>query len=149
MQEEKVQSPTISFLGIDISKDKVDICLLIDDKSTHKIYRNNDIGWKELSKYLSNKKVTPHICMEATGMYHLGIATYLFNEGYTISVVNPFKIKSFKNAKLLRNKTDSYDAYAIAEYCKLYNPREWKPDSKEKIELRDLYGTVKLMEMWV
>ena len=139
MQKEKIQSSTISFLGIDISKDKIDVCLLIDDKDIHKIYQNNDIGWKELSKYLSNKKVAPHICMEATVVYHLGVATYLFNEGYIISVLNPFKIKSFKNAKLLRNKTDSYDAYAIAEYCKLYTPREWKPDSKEKRELRDLY----------
>ncbi len=54
-------------------------------------------------------------------------------------IVNPFKMKSSKNTRLLRNKTDSHDVYAIAEYCKMYNPRTWQPDSKEKSEPKNLY----------
>ena len=139
MNKEEIQDFTTSYVGVDISKDKIDICLLVGDKGVHKIYKNNKVGWESLIKLLVNKKLIPFICMEATGKYHLGLATYMYNHGYKVSVVNPFKIKSFRNTKLLRNKTDSYDAYAIADYCKLYNPREWKPDSKEKTELRDLY----------
>jgi transposase len=142
MNKKRILKVDNSYLGIDISKDKIDICLLLEEKSYHKKYKNNEQGYKELSKYLSTKKVVPHVCMEATGKYHLGIATHLYNEEYTVSVVNPFKIKSFRNTRLLRNKTDSYDAYAIAEYCKLYNPREWQPDSEEKAELKDLYRTL-------
>ena len=139
MNKDKTQNKDNSFVGIDVSKDKIDICLFINDTANHKIYKNNAEGFKELEKYLSNKKVSPHICMEATGKYHLGIATYMNSKGYKVSVVNPFKIKSFRSTKLLRSKTDSYDAYAIAEYCKLYEPREWHPDSIEKAELKDLY----------
>ena len=139
MNKEEIQDLTISYVGVDISKDKIDVCLLIGDNGIHKIYKNNVFGWGLLLKLFINKKLIPSICMEATGKYHLGLATYMYNQGYKVSVVNPFKIKSFRNTKLLRNKTDSYDAYAIADYCRLYAPREWKPDSKEKTELRDLY----------
>ena len=114
MNKEEIQDLTTSYVGVDILKDKVEICLLVGDKGAHKIYKNNKVGWD------FNKKLMPFVCMEATGKYHLGLATYMYNHGYKVSVVNPFKIKSFRNTKLLRNKTDSYDAYAIADYCKLY-----------------------------
>lgn len=139
MNKDKTQNKNNSFVGVDISKDKIDVCLLLNDDTSHKLYKNSEEGFKELEKYLSNKKVRPHICMEATGKCHLGVATYMNSKGYKVSVVNPFKIKSFRSTKLLRNKTDSYDAYAIAEYCELYEPREWHADSKEKAELKDLY----------
>ena len=132
-----IQSP--SYLGIDISKEKIDICLLFKGKSYYKVYTNNKDGHEKLTKYLTNKAVNPHVCMEATGRYHLGVATYLYNKDFKISIANPFKIKSFKNTKLLRNKTDSYDANVIAEYCRMYNPRNWVPDNKKRIELRSLY----------
>ena len=139
MNKKETQDLTTSYVGVDISKDKIDVCLLVGDNNIHKIYKNNEVGWELLIKLLTNKKLIPAICMEAIGKYHLGLATHMYNKGYKVSIVNPFKIKSFRNTKLLRNKTDSYDAYAIADYCKLYNPRQWKPDSNEKMQLRDLY----------
>ena len=132
-----MQAP--SYLGIDVSKDKIDICLLYKGKSHYKIYTNDKEGYEKLAKYLANKVVSPHVCMEATGKYHLGVSIYLHNKGYKVSIINPFKISSFMKTKLTRNKTDSYDANIIAEYCRIYSPREWHPDNKEKVELKNLY----------
>ena len=78
----------------------------------------------------------------ATDKHHIKIATFLHETEYRVSIVNPYKISSFKNTNLVRNKTDSYDAILIAEYCKMYNTKEWKPNSKVKIALRDLYRTL-------
>ena len=100
MNKEKVQDLTASYLGVDISKDKIDICLLVGDKGLHKIYKNDKTGWELLIKLLINKKLMPLICMEATGKYHLGLATYMYNKGYKVSAANPFKIKSFRSTKL-------------------------------------------------
>ena len=131
------------YLGIDISKEKIDITLLLEERSFHKVYSNNGKGYEKLYDYLSSNNVNQvHVCMEATGKYNVGVASYLYNKGCKVSIVNPFKIRSFKNTKLSRSKTDSYDSYMIAEYCKMYNPREWYPESKEKVELKNLYRTL-------
>ncbi|MBK7707265.1 MAG: transposase [Acidobacteria bacterium] len=45
------------------------------------------------------------------------MANFLYEAGYCVSVVNPFRTHSFRDAKLLRNKTDKVDAGMIAEFA--------------------------------
>jgi transposase len=65
--------------------------------------------------------------MEATGVYYEALAEYLYQQGYTVSVVNPWQIKAFANSKLRRHKTDRLDADLIAEFCQKEQPRAWQP----------------------
>ena len=69
------------------------------------------------------------VCIEATGPYSQAIAHCLYSKGYDVSVINPRKIKAFKDSKLARNKTDSYDALAIAEFGRMHNPVLWHTKS--------------------
>ena len=46
MQKEKVQNSSLSFLGIDISKDKIDVCLLIDDKNSQNMWVEGYVKWE-------------------------------------------------------------------------------------------------------
>jgi transposase len=117
-----------AILGIDIAKKKFDIALLIDNKIKHKVYTNNKNGFVMLSKFLASKDINKlHACMEATGTYGEALATYLYNHGYTISVVNPARIKGFAQSNLCRNKTDKLDAKTIANFCAAIKPESLQP----------------------
>lgn len=99
-----------SYLGIDVAKEKIHICLLLENKKFNKVYSNDEEGFKKLISFLNNKKTKSSICIEATGKFYIKIATFLHKKGYRVSTVNPYKIISFKNANLVRNKTDLYYA---------------------------------------
>lgn len=45
---------------------------------------------------------------------------------------------SFKNCKLIRQKTDSVDAQAITEFCSQNDPARWTPRSPEQKELHNI-----------
>ena len=68
-----------------------------------------------------------HACLEATGQYGEGVAEYLFQKGYAVSVINPVRIKAYGESKMRRNKTDRLDADLIADFCARQNPPLWKP----------------------
>jgi transposase len=76
--------------------------------------------------------------MEATGIYWEAIAEYLAHAGHTVSVVNPFQIKSFANACLVRSKTDKIDARLIARFCAERHPEPWQAPSLSEQTLKAL-----------
>lgn len=109
----------MNYLGIDVSKDKLDVHLLTDAGTDKAEFTNNKQGWRSLRNWL--KKRSPaalHVCLEATGRYGEGVTTYLHQQGYALSVVNPARIKSYASSRLARNKTDQLDAALIADFCR-------------------------------
>ena len=56
------------------------------------------------------------IVMEATGIYHLPVLTYLQEKGFFVSVINPYLMKSYRNESLRKAKTDKIDSRIIANY---------------------------------
>ena len=87
-------------LGIDISKDTFDVTLLVDGKDLHKLFKNCSSGFKHLTVWLrKNHAVQIHACMEATGQYGEKLAEYLYQQGQTVSVVNPTGLKPMPAVK--------------------------------------------------
>ncbi|MCF6207884.1 MAG: IS110 family transposase [Ghiorsea sp.] len=126
-------------LGIDISKKTFDVALLRDGKFKHKKFRNTEAGFKELSAWLKRLSAQDfHACMEATGTYGEALAHYLYDAGFTVSVVNPARIKGFAQGELMRTKTDKSDASLIARFCLAMSPASWVPEAYEIRLLRDL-----------
>jgi transposase len=132
-------------LGIDVSKLTFDVALLFEHKLKTKKFDNKNKGFEELVNWLKAKNLTKplHICMEATGYYSEDLATYLFNAGYVVSVVNPAQIKGFGQSELIRNKTDQADAQMIARFCHSMNPQPWQPKPEH---VRTLQGLVRRVE---
>lgn len=129
----------IDFIGIDVAKEKFDVCLIKEDGSSlQKIFNNTNSGFKEFITW--NKKYCnfPWICMEATGHYSEILADFLVSQDFKVSVVNPVQIKYFAKVKLSRNKNDKVDSKIIAEYCRLMNPRLFTPRSSEQKYIREL-----------
>lgn len=127
-------------LGIDISKVKFDVALLVAGKvkKTH-IFDNAPDGFKALSNWLLKQGITSaSACMEATGCYGDAPATYLYDQGFTVSVVNPAQIKSFSGAQLNRAKTDKADARLIAQFYQHMSPAHWTPAPLHVRELQAL-----------
>jgi transposase len=86
-------------LGIDISKDSFHVELSVNDKLHHRRFSNRKAGFAELSAWLSKHKIAEvHACLEATGPYSEALALYLHEQGHTVSVVNPARIKAFGQA---------------------------------------------------
>lgn len=131
-------------IGVDVSKSKLDICLIFNENGNEKInfrvFGNNLEGFKKLVDWVNSKlkrSEKPWFCMEATGSYMEELAEFLYDSGFDVSVVNPLLIKRSKS-KLHSNKTDKADAEKIARYCLSDNPRFWNPQPKEFRQLRDV-----------
>jgi transposase len=96
--------------GVDISKDVFDV---MNTQGVHQQFSNTLKGFKDFIKLVFKGSL---IVMEATGYYHYCLAQYLYEKGYTVSVVNPLSVKRFIQMKLSKVKTDKSDARAICEY---------------------------------
>lgn len=129
---------TIS-LGIDVSKDKLDVALYEAGEYKQATFSNDKDGWQRLARWLKKHKARGvHVCIEATGRYGEGVALYLHQRGYPVSVVNPARIKAYGQSQLQRNKTDRQDAKVIAHFCATQTPHLWTPPSPEVQELQAL-----------
>jgi transposase len=131
---------TLPPLGIDISKSKFDACLVREGgKFRHRAFPNTPDGFSQLSAWLTKYKVErAHACMEATGAYGEALATYLYEAGHEVSVVNPAQIKAYAQSRLSRAKTDKADATLIAQSCAERRPPRWSPLPHEVRELQAL-----------
>lgn len=126
-------------VGIDISKKKLDVALLINGKIKSKVFENAVAGFQQLRQWLGKSQPGSesfHICMEASGVYYEPVALALHDAGMKISVVNPGCIKGYAQSENLRNKTDSVDAALIARYCATMQPALWQPPPLEQRQLR-------------
>lgn len=128
-----------SYLGIDVSKDTLDWCLLDEQEQQYGQAPNTPAGCKRLQQWLKQRKVkTVHICMEATGIYSLEVAQFLHECGYRVSVVNPQRISGFAHSQMRRSKTDKLDAAIIAAFCRALQPEVWTPPEPAWFEFRAL-----------
>jgi transposase len=126
-------------VGIDVSKKKLDVALLVDGKTRAKVVENTADGHQALLAWLQKSKVpmsSLHICMESTGVYSEPVALALHKAGLMVSVVNPSCIKGFGNSENIRNKNDIIDAGLIARFCAAMRPEPWVPPPLEQRQLR-------------
>ena len=120
---------TKTILGMDISKKKMDVLLVVKDKSFKRVFDNTPKGHGLLNGWLKSLHVDKevHICLEATGPYSEPPAEFLHGKGYRVSMVNPLRVHEFGKAQLRRNKTDAADARLIADFCMAMEPDDWHP----------------------
>jgi transposase len=126
-------------IGIDISKSTFDVALINGDKARTKKFNNTTTGFNQMKKWLGNiDTVSIHACMESTGCYGEQLAEYLHSHNFTVSIVNPARIKGFAQSKLSRVKTDKADCKLIAQFCLLMKPDPWKPTPQHIKQLKEL-----------
>ncbi len=130
------------FSGFDVSKDYFDFFTIDDQgKSLGQRVVYTREGLKSLARFIPAQS---HCVMEATGPYYLKLATWLYQNGYAVSVVNPLVIRRFCQMKLVRAKTDKADARMIALYAKSEKPALWQPPAPYIVKLQQLDALVEL-----
>lgn len=124
-----------SFVGIDISKDNLDVHVLPGDFRKTYLYEKKAV--KALIKQL--KQIAPQlIVMEATGGYETSIAVQLADAGLNAAIVNPRQIRDYARAIGKLAKTDTIDAYVIARFAQDVKPAVRIQITVKERELKDL-----------
>ncbi|MEZ5345689.1 MAG: IS110 family transposase [Pyrinomonadaceae bacterium] len=136
-----------NILGIDVSKRKLDVALLFNDKTLVKKFDNTASGCKLLVAWLETlHREAVHVCLESTGTYGDLVAHSMHNAGHIVSVVNPLRIKSYAVSALSRNKTDMVDARMIADFCRTQIPEQWFPPSPQVVKIQGLSRRIEALE---
>src|SRR3954451_18075973 len=113
-----------AFVGIDVSKDTLDACLLLPGGKHRQAALGNDaraiaalLAWADRHAAAA----ALHFCLEATGPYSEAPATALADAGRLVSVANPARVKAHAAAGQ-GNKTDPADARAVAQFARDRRP---------------------------
>ena len=138
------------FIGIDVSKEKLDICLIQNDQIIAEAIVTNDtvaIKYKLdillTENYLDKQDVL--ICAEYTGQYTYPLSCICEELKIDLWLENPTQLKY--RSGIQRGKNDKMDARKIATYAKRYQddvrlfslPEKQISTLKQLISERDLY----------
>ena len=108
-----------SFVGIDVSKDRLDVYVL-PSRQSFAVTRDGE-GLDQLVSEL--RRLAPAlIVLEATGGFELIVAAALAGAGLPLAVVNPRQIRAFARAIGRLAKTDALDAEVIALFAERIRP---------------------------
>ena len=134
-------------LGIDVSKHSLSLSfgILGQDLSKHftphEDVRNDTEGFKAIATWLEeqlDEQITLIIVMEATGVYHQGIAHYLHGLGHDVSVMQSGRVKRYAQSLDQRSKTDALDSRMLSMLGLERQLRLWQPPSAEMQLLKAL-----------
>jgi transposase len=133
---------TDPIVGADIAKATFDIAVPLDKPGKYRTRAkliNGAAGFNEFKVWLDSHAPAAAVCMEATGIYHEALATFLHEQGVTVYVVNPAQVAYFAKSELLRTKTDRSDAKLIARFAASQaSLRPWQPPTAAQRQLRAL-----------
>ena len=138
------------FVGIDFSKEKIDVAIIFAEGLTETSMRlfneckNSVSGYKQLVKWVeeSSNETEPSLwlfCGENTGDYSKPLCNFLYGRGFDMWLENA---KSIKDASGIRRlKSDRTDANMIAEYAMRNNDKAivYEPLSESLSQLRELF----------
>lgn len=120
-------------VGIDVSKDKVNVCCLPSDEPFEVKVKH----YGKLVKQLAD--LNPHlVVMEATGGYERPLYSLLANAQIPVAVVNPKKVRDFGRSAGMLAKTDDLDARLIAKFAQAVEPAPNQYGGSESAELKEL-----------
>ena len=122
-------------IGIDVSKDSLAVCFSLADKLQHLEVSNDKAGFQKLLKQCGADCL---YVMEATGIYYLHLAYFLYGQGAQLVVVNPVIIKRFIQMHLGKGKSDKKDAQWIQRYGEQNQVAFWQPEQPVIVECRQL-----------
>lgn len=122
----------LSFAGIDVSKDRLDVMVLPEEQRSS--VSNDPTSWAELVEQLRGLSIAA-IGIEASGGYERGVMRALLSAGMPVRHVNPFKLRQFAKASGVLAKNDPLDARMIASFVAIMptRPAQSRPPAVERL----------------
>jgi len=113
----KLSYPVIS-IGIDVSKDKLDLALIYGDKKhSSYVFKNNSQGIKSLISLLHKQGTAETVpcIIESTGNYHIQSSIMITQAKFAVKLINPLITKKYQKSSIRNAKSDPIDAHRLAE----------------------------------
>lgn len=127
----------ITYLGLDISKNKLD---LAGPNIKPLTFKNNNNDITRLLKFISKQTLgTSHIVLEPSGGYERMVILACEKANIPVCKVDPYQVRSFARSMGKLSKTDKHDAIILALFGKERRPRVMKPHDATLETLRVLY----------
>lgn len=133
------------YLGIDIAKTN-HVASLINNNGDIVIkaikFTNSKEGFNKLLTTIQDKLKdlsNIEVAMDATGHYWLSLYSALTDNGFPVSVYNPYQIKSYRGAYNNRKqKNDIIDSIIIADYLRVFGSKNSKLPEDDLLSLKQL-----------
>lgn len=123
------------FIGIDVSKDRLDVAVLPSGEVF--VTSRDAAGLDDLLARL--RPLGPAlVALEATGGFETVVAATLASAGLPVAVVNPAGVRAFATAIGQRAKTDPIDARLIARFASATRPEARPLPDEATTRLADL-----------
>lgn len=125
----------VRVIGIDVAKDSLSVC---DAQTNEVVELPNTV--QSIGKWLRTLSPGCAIAIEATGIYHLEVATRAHARGHRVFVINGFRLSNYRKGIGGRNKDDRSDARLLARYLshEITQLSPWQPPSKAYRQLQGL-----------
>jgi len=135
------------FVGIDISKQSLDVYIAPPGQSLKVAYDEAGVG--QLVERIEAAKPTL-VVMEATGGYEARLASELAAKGLPVAVINPRQARDYAKATGQLAKTDRVDAMVLCGFARAIRPEARPPKDEDTQELDALVNRRRqLVEMRV
>jgi len=120
-----------NFIGIDVSKDFLDVCLRPSGEMLR--VSNDEVGISALVERLCAGRPML-VVVEATGGYESPLSAALALAGIAVAVVNPRQVRDFAKAVGRLAKTDAIDAAVLAQFAEVVKPEPRSlPDEQARV----------------
>jgi len=134
MTDSSSQTVVPLFIGIDVSRDKLDVAR--SDSDSLLTVANDAGGILDLVDRLRRLATLPAcIVVEATGGLERAVVDALLDAGLPVAVVNPGHVRHFAKGIRIQAKTDRIDAFVLVEYARRASPRLSEKRSANQVEL--------------
>lgn len=123
------------FVGIDVSKDALDLATTASQKVDR--YTNDALGIGGMVNRLL--RASPRlVTIESTGGYERQLVEKLCRANIRTSVINPRLARDFAKSSNRLEKTDAIDARILASFGQVHNPRPYELPEKIRLKLSAL-----------
>ena len=136
----KEEAATLSVLGVDVSKERLDAALLKEGgEFAERAFGNSPAGWGALLEWARGRGgARPVPCVEASGGYELDLCVEAHRGGYRVLQVCALRTSNFRKSLHLRNKTDTDDARLLCRFALHMRLCAWLPPAPKVRELKEL-----------
>lgn len=122
-----------SFVGVDISKEHLDVAVRPSGQTRRFSAEQLDAVVAFVAEHQAQLVV-----LEATGGLEIGLAASLATAGIAVAVVNPRQVRDFAKALGKLAKTDTLDAHVLAHFAQAVRPQPRPLPDEQTRELEAL-----------
>ena len=133
------------YVGIDVSMRQLDVAIATSITPAPPVahFANERKGWRKLACQLKQQVAQAqaevvHLVLEPSGGYEAALVAFAYEQGWCVSLVNPWQVRRFIDGQGVRAKTDRIDALMLARFAATNQPEAQAPMDEGAAELDEL-----------